>query len=324
MENYLRELDVFKFVNKDALLSFKGKIKKKKEIVPNTFEYDIELDQEMKFTAGQYIWVQLENLVTEDPRGNLRAFSIIDRQNDHRNISIVFRKSDSGYKKTLLNLDVNDEISVLGPRGFFSLPEVTVPAVLIAGGVGIAPFITMLNQATKANSQMNFLLFINNASNDRRVYSEEVQQMVSQNPNLKVYELIGEKLSWGFIEKNLEDFDIPINDTLWYLSGPEDMIDSVYSILEEQNINPDKIIMDEFKAHKQIFTERQNLLSEQDDKSLFRLAADMFSSHIALTDTEGRILYANKAAEKATGFKVEEMIGYTPRLWGGLINKEIY
>ncbi len=324
MESYLRELDVFEYVNKSALLSFKGKITKIKEIVPNTFEYDLELDQEMEFVAGQYLWVELENLIEEDPRGNLRAFSIISRENNKKNISIVFRKSDSGYKKTLLSLKVDDELSIFGPRGFFILPEVMVPTVLIAGGVGIAPFISMLRESANTNNQRKFLLFVNNASNDRRVYSDEIQEMVKSNPNHRVYELIGEKLNWGFIEKNLEEFDISINDALWYLSGPEDMIDSVYSILEKQNINPDKIQMDEFKAHKQIFIDRINLLNEQNDKSLFKLAADMFSSHIALTDTEGRILYANAAAEKATGFKLKEMLGYTPRLWGGLMTKEFY
>lgn len=56
----------------------------------------------------------------------------------------------------------------------------------------------------------------------------------------------------------------------------------------------------------------------------FKLAVDNASSHIIITDADGKILYANPAAEMITGYSGKEMVGNNPRLWGGLMGKEFY
>ena len=52
-----------------------------------------------------------------------------------------------------------------------------------------------------------------------------------------------------------------------------------------------------------------------------KLAIDDASDHVVVTNPEGKIIYANKAAERMTGFKREEMIGKTSSLWGNCIEK---
>lgn len=46
--------------------------------------------------------------------------------------------------------------------------------------------------------------------------------------------------------------------------------------------------------------------------------------HMVFTDLEGKIIFANKSVERTTGYKQSEIIGQTPRLWGGLMTKEFY
>jgi len=53
-----------------------------------------------------------------------------------------------------------------------------------------------------------------------------------------------------------------------------------------------------------------------------KIAVEDASDHVVIADPEGRIVYANKAAEKMTGYTREEMIGHTPSLWGNLINQK--
>lgn len=54
-------------------------------------------------------------------------------------------------------------------------------------------------------------------------------------------------------------------------------------------------------------------------------AFDLIDEHIVITDENGYIVYANKAAEKKTGFFVAEIIGKTPGdLWGGKMSLEFY
>ncbi len=57
---------------------------------------------------------------------------------------------------------------------------------------------------------------------------------------------------------------------------------------------------------------------------MFVQISQQTSNHVVLTDHNGRILYANKAAELLTGYSFKEMRWQTPRLWGGLMAKEYY
>jgi len=52
-----------------------------------------------------------------------------------------------------------------------------------------------------------------------------------------------------------------------------------------------------------------------DDSEKFKLAIENSSDHVVMVDSDQKIVYANKAAEKLTGYTKEEMIGNTPRLW---------
>jgi PAS domain S-box-containing protein len=56
----------------------------------------------------------------------------------------------------------------------------------------------------------------------------------------------------------------------------------------------------------------------------FKLATESSSNHIIITDQNGFIVYANTSAQKTTGFNFHEMKGSTPRLWGGLMDRDFY
>lgn len=56
----------------------------------------------------------------------------------------------------------------------------------------------------------------------------------------------------------------------------------------------------------------------------FRLALDQSFDHMIITDADGKILYANVAAEKVTGYSRVEMQGKTPALWGRQMSREFY
>jgi len=56
----------------------------------------------------------------------------------------------------------------------------------------------------------------------------------------------------------------------------------------------------------------------------FKIAVDSAFNHIIITDLDGKILYANRAVTRITGYSQEEVIGSTPRLWGGLMDPEFY
>lgn len=60
------------------------------------------------------------------------------------------------------------------------------------------------------------------------------------------------------------------------------------------------------------------------DLEKFKLAVEGASDHIIITDKEGLILYANRAAEETTGYSLPEMLGNRPSLWGKQMPEEFY
>ena len=72
--------------------------------------------------------------------------------------------------------------------------------------------------------------------------------------------------------------------------------------------------------------ERAESLAEDltEDLAKFKLAVEGASEHIVISDSNGKILYANPAASKITGYSQSEIIGNTPALWGGNMSKEFY
>jgi PAS domain S-box-containing protein len=51
---------------------------------------------------------------------------------------------------------------------------------------------------------------------------------------------------------------------------------------------------------------------------------EMLDELAIVTDPQGIILYANTAAERSTGYRVNEIIGKTPTLWGGQMDAGFY
>lgn len=80
-------------------------------------------------------------------------------------------------------------------------------------------------------------------------------------------------------------------------------------------------ILEDLNAEKQA-----TAVALQDAKK-FKLAVDSVSDHILITDADGIIVYANPAAEKTTGYAIDEMIGKkagSKELWGGLMDQVYY
>jgi len=63
--------------------------------------------------------------------------------------------------------------------------------------------------------------------------------------------------------------------------------------------------------------EQEAQLRTLEKLGIFKLAVQNSYNHIVITDPDGTILYANQATQRITGFSQIELIGNSPRLWGG-------
>ena len=310
-------------------LSKKATIGSVKEIAKQTVEVVIKVPEDFTFVAGQYIWLMIPELKYPDPKGNTRMFSIASSPNKKGELDIIFRTSESGYKRTLIEMAPGAEIAFSGPFGPLKLPEDNSRSVVfLAGGVGVTPLLSMIRFSNETKSGHKISLVYANKKEEEAVYVDELSQIEKENPNFKLVKIFGQPETELFKQFLPGKSDIK---TSWYVVGPEGFVDFAGKFLRDSGISFTDVVFEEFYP-KFLFESESESESEfkkrldvtRFGKSPFYLAVESSNDHIVITDTNGYILYANKAAEKITGYTFEEMHGSTPRLWGGLMGRDFY
>lgn len=132
--------------------------------------------------------------------------------------------------------------------------------------------------------------------------------------------------SWEIINL-ISRLGIPIG--LWHtpdLPGSEQYLFAVVLILFVVQIFSRRQEMYERDLEQSIRI-REKLVDSRERTSrlneIFVQISEQTSNHVILTDRNGQILYANRAAERLTGYSFREMRRQTPRLWGGLMDPKV-
>jgi vanillate O-demethylase ferredoxin subunit len=112
---------------------------------PNILSYELRPTDDKvlpPFTAGAHIDLKL-------PSGLIRSYSLINPQSERHRFVIAVQKdrmSRGGSKWIHQNLRVGEILTINGPRNNFSLNETAEKSVLIAGGIGVTPMLSMINR----------------------------------------------------------------------------------------------------------------------------------------------------------------------------------
>lgn len=134
----------------------------------------------LAFKPGQYIGLQLF-LNGEEIRRNY-SLSALARDNQYR---ISVKREAGGRASNHLHddLEVGHSINLFPPSGEFTLTPSDKPLVLISGGVGITPTLTMLQAALETGRQIHFIHCARNAS--VHAFRDWVEALLPQHPQLQ-------------------------------------------------------------------------------------------------------------------------------------------
>lgn len=112
---------------------------------PNIISYELrppEGGELPAFTAGAHIDITL-------PNGLVRSYSLLNPQSERHRYVIAVQKdraSRGGSRWVHENFRAGDLVTVNGPRNNFPLDEAAEKSVLIAGGIGITPILSMVER----------------------------------------------------------------------------------------------------------------------------------------------------------------------------------
>lgn len=185
---------------------------------------------DLQWSAGQHDTFVLPQAGTEKS-ANRRWFTIASAPSEGK-VYLSTRLSNSAFKQALNRLKPGDTIDAQGIAGKFTWEDETAtPVVLVAGGIGVTPFRSILIERHQRGKKINAsLLYF--GRDDKFAFRDEFQKLAEQHPEFKVRYLINEPIS---AEKIIELEPLAEKSTI-YLSGPEPMVESVGNAFKARGI----------------------------------------------------------------------------------------
>jgi len=192
----------------------------------------------MAFQPGQYLTL----VMTVNGEPLRRSYSLSDApgQSYYR---ISVKRETNGVASNYLHDQVNegDVLEVLAPCGEFVLREAERPLVLVTGGVGITPAISMLNAVAPSGRRIEFVHAALNGS--VHAFRAHVERMSLQYPNVKPHFVYNEAHAddqphaRGFVTAETLAARLPQGaDVDLYFLGPKPFMQSVYRSAQQLGI----------------------------------------------------------------------------------------
>jgi len=223
------------------------------------------------FLPGQYITLQIDHPVTPTAPRN---YSLSDQPGaEHFRISIKREAGPSaalpaGLVSNFLHdhINVGDRLRVGPPCGEFTLDptEVSGPIVLLAGGIGVTPLLSMAKSLVAAGAGTP-IHFLHAARNSRlRAFAGELRDLAKAAPNLRTRVVFDQPLAGdqenghcddvGLVSKEVLESWTPHADATFFVCGPLPFMRQVLTTLHELGV-------EESRVHYEFFGPKQELRS---------------------------------------------------------------
>lgn len=229
--------------------------KEKFAVSSNVIDFAFTSNKKISFHPGQYLEWTLSHPKT-DARGNRRYFTIASSPTESElRLGVKFYEKGSSYKRALYAL--NEKTPIVGAQlaGEFTLPKNPhQKLVFIAGGIGITPYRSMIKYLLDTKQQRPIVLFYANKNISEIAYHEIFNQAAKELGIKTVYTLTEKEkvpANWdgrvGRIDPKMIAEEVPdYKQRLFYLSGPQGMIDATKKVLKNMGISERQIKTDYF------------------------------------------------------------------------------
>jgi len=218
-------------------------------VAGNVISFNFKPEASLSWQPGQYIHYVLPHADADD-RGDERWFtnSAAPSEGVVRISTRIDSEHGSSFKRALQQLQPGDEVEADGPEGDFVIEDDSRNYIFVAGGIGITPFRSMLEEANTQGKQLNVNLLYANRTQDIP-FKEELERYVAANPDLKIeYVIQPDALSAELIKQHADAVDNP----LIYLSGPEPMVKSFADELKALGVDETAVKLDDFPGYESI------------------------------------------------------------------------
>ena len=218
------------------------------------------------YMPGQFLTFRLT--MPEHPTPVMRTYSLSDSPNhrDYYRVSIKPLPAPAdppGLPPGLSSNYFHDHVQpgtrlcVKAPRGKFYLdPRDTTPVVLLSGGVGLTPMISMLNAIVESGSKRPVWFVHGTRDGREHAMGAHIRRMAVENANVNVHVSYsqprpedsegGDYDSRGYVTIDLLKRVLPPAPYDFYLCGPTAFMKSLYNGLLEWGVPPSRVYYEFF------------------------------------------------------------------------------
>jgi ferredoxin-NADP reductase len=226
----------------------KLRLKKQLSEFAGTKTFVFEGEEPTTWQAGQYVHYTLHHSDPDD-RGDERWFTISSAPYE-KDIKITTRISpdkSSSFKKALQALKPGQEIEGEEPNGKFVVDDSSKGYIFVAGGIGVTPFRSILKQIDREAKDINVELLYANRSQDDIPYRDELEALSKNHKNFNITYFTGNK---KIDEETLKEFGKKMKDPIYYISGPEPMVEAFEKTLKHMGVDEEHSKFDYFPGYE--------------------------------------------------------------------------
>jgi ferredoxin-NADP reductase len=231
---------------------------RREEVAEGTMAFHLEKPAGFSFRAGQFADVTLTDPLETDAEGNTRTFSIASPPFANE-LVFTTRMRNTAFKRSLKQVKSTAEVKISPAAGTFTLhKDPAKAAVLIAGGIGITPFLSMVQQADQDRLSQKLYLFYSNRRPEDAAFLDTLRALETTNPNFRLIctmtDMSKSKKEWKgetavigkqMLGRHLASLQGPI----YYIAGPPTMVTAIRDTLVSAGIEENDIRTDEFVGY---------------------------------------------------------------------------
>jgi len=234
---------------KTGVGDFPGVVTAVEQLSPSTIRFSIAPDHpdQLDFLPGQYV------NVTVPGTDRTRSYSFSSAPGASE-ASFVVRNVPNGLMSTWLTgqAQPGQPLSFSGPYGSFYLRPVQRPVLMLAGGTGIAPFLSILD-VLAAKGFPHPVRLVYAVTNDHDLVGlEQLDHIAAAHPQFQYVTVVAHESSShprkGYATAHVEPAWMNGGDVDVYLCGPVPMVDAVRGWLDSTGVKPNSFHFEKFSA----------------------------------------------------------------------------
>ncbi len=300
-------------VAKTQAATYTGSLKQLDRLSATTMALGVEIPNrsELAFLPGQYVNIAVPGT------DQTRSYSFSNAPQDDL-LTFLVKLTPGGAMSDYLSqrATVGDTISFTGPNGSFFLRETDRPVLLLAGGTGLAPVLSMLRTMRDGSSRRKAHLIYGVSSDEDLVALDEIDEIAASLHGFTWDVCVSDPESTakhkGYVTSLIAPEHLYDGDVALYLCGPPAMVESVRTHVTEAGIEPTGFYYEKFAlahggsapalppASRAVTSSEQALLVSEDARGI--------AGHVVLPGQD-LTPYGGTAAEVDDGQAIRSIAG---------------